>query len=163
MAFWLEKPSSKMKTQNTRDNIGSVVSDLDKLEEVVAKATKQNWEIAEEKVIYYEEKRGWKAKKVEKCGYDILSVNGTQERHIEVKSKLGSRKKFGWTALTANETKQFRIDPDYFVYLVEGESVEVGTPFIIIELDKEKLESIASEYAIVRFNKLGGLKRKQTQ
>ena len=100
---------------------------------------------------------------MEKCGYDILSTNGSEERHIEVKSKLGSRKKFGWTALTANETKQFRIDPDYFVCLVEGESIEEGAPFAILELDKEKLNSIASEYAIVRFNRLGGLKRKQIQ
>ncbi|RYE90857.1 MAG: DUF3883 domain-containing protein [Cytophagaceae bacterium] len=152
-----------MKAQNSHSNTVPAISSLDKLEEVVVKVIKQNWEIAEEKVIFYEEKRGWKAKKVEKCGYDILSVNGDQERHIEVKSKLGTQKKFSWTELTANETKHSRIDPNYFVYLVEGDSIEPDAPFIVIELDKAKLDSIVNEYTIVRFTKLGSLPRIQIQ
>lgn len=150
-----------MKAHQNESNLKSY--NLNELEEVAVKAIKHSWKIAEDKVINYEEKRGWKAIKVENCGYDILSVKENQERHIEVKSKLGTGKRFGWTELTANETRQFRIDPDYFVYLVEGESTEIDTPFTIIELDKSKLESIMKEYTIVRFTKLGGLQRTQTQ
>lgn len=133
------------------------------LEQILTGVKKENWRIAEEKVIAYEAKRGWIAEKVENCGYDILSIKGGQQRHIEVKSKLGTNKKFGWTDLTANETKQFRADPDYFLYLVEGESVEPGDPFAIIELDKEKLEKVAQEYIIVRFTKLGSIDRTVVQ
>ena len=148
-----------MKQKSSSEAIKDEATGLVILEQILTKVKKENWRIAEEKVIAYEANRGWTAEKVENCGYDILSIKGGQQRHIEVKSKLGTKKKFGWTELTANETKQFRADPDYFLYLVEGESVEPNDPFIIIELDKGKLEKIAQEYIIVRFTKLGSIER----
>ncbi|WP_400190746.1 protein NO VEIN domain-containing protein [Hymenobacter sp. B81] len=137
-------------------------SDLERLEDNAAQVKKQSWQLAEERVIAYEAKRGWRAMKVEKCGYDVLSIKGTQERHIEVKSKLGTGKKFGWTELTANEARQFRTDPDYFLYLVEGPSLEPDAPLIILELNKAKLDAIAQELTVVRFTKLGALPRNYT-
>ena len=129
------------------------------LDKNVAKPKIKNWKSAEDVVIEYEIQKGWRAEKVSNCGYDIKSTRAGEERHIEVKSKDGKGKIFGWTELSANETKQFWLDPDYWVYLVEGNSADLNAPIEIVELDWAQLKQIAKQLEVVRFLKLGKLTR----
>ncbi len=77
-----------------------------------------NLENEAERFVYeYEKKRmGKEPKKVSNSpGFDFDSG----DRHIEVKGK--KKKGTNWLQLTANETEKLIKDPNYFLYLVEGD------------------------------------------
>jgi hypothetical protein len=68
-------------------------------------------------IISHEESRGAKCSKVKKgSGYDLISIKGTEERHIEVKSS--NKPKIRWRWLEPTEYALLLNDPLFYIYLV---------------------------------------------
>jgi len=69
-----------------------------------------------EAAIKYEQQAGRAATRVQKCGYDLSSSGGGEERHIEVKATSKSYFTTRW--LEEKEQQCAVNDPKYFLYLV---------------------------------------------
>lgn len=161
--------ASKYKTEINMQNINED-SEIDELVDVALNLENDenevdNWEIAEDLVLEYEKRKGWDAKKVTNPkeqnlkGYDIISTTEGQERHIEVKSK--KNKSFTWLQLTTRETETLNSDPDYFIYLVEGDCTDKDSPIKVVEIDRSELMKMAKFKTVVRFSQLTKCKRIQ--
>lgn len=102
-------------------------------------------------VIAHEKKSGREAKRVHKCGYDLLSIGEGQERHIEVKSTSKSHFTSRW--LEELEWNHAQNDPHFFLYLVT--EAETAKPRVF-EYDREKLQKRFSgleHHYVYRFKK----------
>lgn len=90
----------------------------------------------------YEKKAGRSVcKRVCKCGYDLITkkVDGTDERHIEVKSTSKDRFTFRWFEELENEASR---KDGFFLYLVTNAGTDAQRVF---EYDREKLNKRFSE------------------
>ncbi len=124
----------------------------------------ENWVRAQDVIVAYELSNGRQAEDVGSVkehgalGYDIksLDTNG-RERHIEVKSSINRH--IDAKDLTENETRVLFSDPDYWLYLVEGD-VALGS-VKIVEINREDLLKTVKVKIIGGFTHLAGLIRKQ--
>ncbi|MDW7670567.1 MAG: DUF3883 domain-containing protein [Bacillota bacterium] len=90
--------------------------------------------------IQYEKQRGRnRIVPVRRCGYDLISKNDHEERHIEVKSTEKSHFTFRW--LEELEYQKMQSDPNWYLYLVAD---IYGDNPIVVEYNKEKLEKLFS-------------------
>ena len=92
-------------------------------------------------VIEYEARQTPKrvAERVHKCGYDLVSKGGGEERHIEVKATTKSRFTFRW--LERLEYDQLQKDKRFYLYLV----TDVSTKPRVFEYDRAKVMSRFAE------------------
>ncbi len=99
----------------------------------------KDWRQAEEIVADYERSKGAKVEHISHSqtpGYDIRSVylNG-ETRLIEVKSK--QKGKISWLQLTSNETTCLLNQPNFWLYLIEGNFASGKVQ--VVEISRENL------------------------
>ena len=103
-------------------SIDDDVADLvDIYGDAIDENTRKDWEKAEEIVAQYERKKGNKIEKVNYApGYELFSINPNgQKRHIEIKSQKKGKKT--WISLTSNQTDCLLNEPDFWLYILEGD------------------------------------------
>lgn len=67
-------------------------------------------------VILYEKDKGREAQRVSGFGYDLISKNNDEERHIEVKGTRKDKLTQRW--LEEKEYKTMKEDPNFYLYAV---------------------------------------------
>jgi hypothetical protein len=119
----------------------------------------ENWAKAEEIVASYERNKGAQVKRISKeatPGYDIISKYTTGEtRLIEVKSK--KKGKMTWLNLTSNETTALMNEPDFWLYIVEGDPAKGALQ--IVEVSRLQLLKAVKIKLHGRISNLSGYSR----
>lgn len=113
---------------------------------------------AERYVCEVEKNRTGKQPKISpqnsRLGYDIDSDG----RHIEVKSAKSPKK---WLNLTPNESEKLINDPDYWLYLVEGDFEKKPLNIRVYMIPKNDLLEMTQIKVIVRLTRLSNLNKRK--